>query len=84
MENSSRNGFPNRILLTGGAGFIGSHVAEALLARGADLTIVDNLDSSYSPESKRANLEEIRRAGNFTFHETDVCDFARLREAFSA
>ncbi|HEV3218136.1 MAG TPA: NAD-dependent epimerase/dehydratase family protein [Candidatus Acidoferrales bacterium] len=84
MENSSRNGFPNRILLTGGAGFIGSHVAEALLARGVELSIVDNLDASYSQESKRANLEEIRRAGNFTFHETDVCDFPRLREAFSA
>jgi UDP-glucuronate 4-epimerase len=84
MEIAARNGFPSRILLTGGAGFIGSHVAEALLARGADLTIVDNLDPSYSPESKRSNLEEIRRAGNFTFHETDVCDLSRLRVAFVA
>jgi UDP-glucuronate 4-epimerase len=84
IESPSRNRFPNRILLTGGAGFIGSHVAEALLARGADLTIVDNLDPSYSPESKRANLEEIRRAGNFTFHGTDVCDLVRLRETFAA
>jgi UDP-glucuronate 4-epimerase len=84
MEATPRIGFPNRILLTGGAGFIGSHVAEALLARGANLTIVDNLDPSYSPESKRANLEEIRRSGEFTFHETDICDLARLREAFAA
>jgi UDP-glucuronate 4-epimerase len=84
MDIAARNGFPNRILLTGGAGFIGSHAAEALLARGADLTIVDNLDPSYSPESKRANLEAIRRAGNFTFHETDVCDFSRLRVVFAA
>jgi UDP-glucuronate 4-epimerase len=84
MDISARNRFPSRILLTGGAGFIGSHVAEALLARGADLTIIDNLEPSYFPESKRANLEEIRRAGNFTFHETDVCDFARLRESFAA
>jgi UDP-glucuronate 4-epimerase len=81
---SARNGFPKRILITGGAGFIGSHVAEALLGRGADLAIVDNLDASYSPAAKRANLEEIRRAGNFMFHETDICDFARLREAFVA
>ncbi len=84
MESSARNGFPNRILLTGGAGFIGSHVAEALLARGADLTIVDNLDPIYSPESKRANLEEIHRAGDFVFHEIDICDFTRLREVFAA
>ncbi len=82
-DNSARNGFPRRILLTGGAGFIGSHVAEALLARDADLTIVDNLDPSYSSESKRANLEEIRRAGNFSFLETDICNLARLREAFA-
>ncbi|HUK30312.1 MAG TPA: NAD-dependent epimerase/dehydratase family protein, partial [Candidatus Acidoferrum sp.] len=84
MNNSGRDGFPDRILLTGGAGFIGSHVAEALLARGADLTIIDNLDPSYSPESKRTNLAEISRAGNFTFHETDVCDLSRLREAFAS
>jgi UDP-glucuronate 4-epimerase len=82
--NSARNGNPKRILLTGGAGFIGSHVAEALLARGARLAIVDNLDSSYSPESKRANLAEIRRGGDFTLHETDICNFAKLRESFEA
>ncbi len=83
-NNSARNGFPKRILLTGGAGFIGSHVAEALLSRGVDLTIVDNFDPSYSLESKRANLEEVQRAGNFTLHEADICDFARLRIAFAA
>ena len=37
-----------RILLTGGAGFIGSHVAEALLRRGAALSVVDCLDDFYS------------------------------------
>jgi UDP-glucuronate 4-epimerase len=84
IGDSKRNGFPKRILLTGGAGFIGSHVAEALLASGVRLTMVDNLDSSYSPESKRANLAEIRRAGDFTLYETDICNFAQLRESFEA
>ncbi len=84
MKDAASNGFPKRILLTGGAGFIGSHVAEALLARGADLAIVDNLDPSYSPESKRATLQEIRRAGSFAFHNTDICDPAELRKAFES
>jgi UDP-glucuronate 4-epimerase len=73
-----------RILLTGGAGFIGSHVAETLLRRGARLTIVDNLDPFYAPAWKNANLEDVRRAGSFEFLEVDICDAARLRDAVRA
>jgi len=72
-----------RILLTGGAGFIGSHVAEALLRRGAALTIVDSLDDFYSPAWKRANLDEVRKAGNFDLIEADICDAAAMRAAFT-
>ncbi len=72
----------NRILLTGGAGFIGSHVAEALLRRGAQLTIVDNLDSFYAPAWKRANLEDVRRAGAFEFHEVDMTEPEAMRAVF--
>ena len=43
-----------RILLTGGAGFIGSHLAEALLHRKAQLTIVDSLDDFYSQGRKQS------------------------------
>ena len=68
-----------RIVLTGGAGFIGSHLAEALLRRGHQLTIINSLDESYSPCWKQANLEEIRRAGCFQFFPTDICDGERLR-----
>jgi UDP-glucuronate 4-epimerase len=71
-----------RILLTGGAGFIGSHVAEALLRRGARLTIVDNLDSFYSPTWKRANLEDVRRVGPFEFVEADVAEPEPMEEVF--
>jgi UDP-glucuronate 4-epimerase len=70
-----------RILLTGGAGFIGSHLAEALLHRGAELTIVDNLDDFYSPAWKRANLESVRKAGRFDFERIDICDLAGLRQS---
>jgi UDP-glucuronate 4-epimerase len=69
------------ILLTGGAGFIGSHVAEALLTRGYPLSIVDNLDSFYEPRRKKENLAEIRRAGEFDFLELDICDIELLRAA---
>jgi UDP-glucuronate 4-epimerase len=70
-----------RVLLTGGAGFIGSHLAEALLRHGSDLTVLDNLDDFYSPERKRSNLELVRKVGEFLFEEVDICDFQALRQA---
>jgi UDP-glucuronate 4-epimerase len=74
----------NRIVLTGGAGFIGSHLAEALLRRGSQLTIIDNLDRFYSPVWKKTNLENIRRLGEFEFLQVDICDFESLRAALAA
>lgn len=68
-----------RILLTGGAGFIGSHLAEALIRRGAALTIVDNLDDFYDPSLKCRNLEEIRKTGPFEFEDSDICDADAMR-----
>jgi UDP-glucuronate 4-epimerase len=72
-----------RVLLTGGAGFIGSHTAEALLRRGADLTIVDRLDEFYAPAWKRANLREVQAAGHFAFEQLDITDFDALRDVVS-
>ena len=69
-----------RILLTGGAGFIGSHVAEALLRRGVQLWILDNLDEFYSPAWKKTNLENIRRVGSYDFFQVDICDTGPLQE----
>jgi len=71
---------PKRILLTGGAGFIGSHVAEALIRRGTQLSIVDNLDNFYALSRKRLNLQEIRNAGAYEFFEADVRDMDALRK----
>jgi UDP-glucuronate 4-epimerase len=78
LSNQSR-----RVLLTGGADFIGSHVGEALLRQGAELTIVDDLDEFYSPAWKRANLEELRCVGDFQFVEADICDPEPLRRLFA-
>jgi UDP-glucuronate 4-epimerase len=73
-------GNPKRVLLTGGAGFIGSHVAEALLRDHLALGIVDNLDEFYSPAWKKANLESIRKIGNFDFFDQDICAMDGMRE----
>lgn len=77
------SGHSQRVLLTGGAGFIGSNLAEALLGRGVGLTIVDNLDSFYPPAWKKDNLEAIRQAGPFQFFEADICDGKAFREVFA-
>lgn len=72
----------HRILLTGGAGFIGSNLAEALLRKDHHLSIVDELNDFYSPERKKANLVAVRQAGDFEFFRADICDNSRLREVF--
>ena len=80
-EAAAMNCNAKRVVLTGGAGFIGSHLAEELLRRGVQLTVVDNLDDFYSQAWKRANLEDIRRAGDFDFVCRDICDIEGMTEA---
>ncbi|MFZ0964934.1 MAG: SDR family NAD(P)-dependent oxidoreductase [Terriglobia bacterium] len=74
----------DNILVTGGAGFIGSHLAQRLLQEGKRLAIVDNLDDYYPAELKRANLEEVRASGEFQFFPTDIRDAEKLRMVFTA
>jgi len=72
---------PRTVLLTGAAGFIGSHTAEALLARGDRVVGVDNLDDFYAPEMKRRTLEGLASApggAGFTFAESDIRDADRM------
>ena len=73
----------DNILITGGAGFIGSHLGERLLREGKRLAIVDNLDDYYPAELKRANLEEVKASGEFQFFPTDIRDGEKLREVFA-
>ncbi len=63
-----------KVLLTGVAGFIGSHAAEALLARNDIVVGVDNFNDYYSPARKRANVAPLLSKANFTLHETDIRD----------
>ena len=61
-----------RLLVTGAAGFIGSHVCEALVARGQDVIGVDNFDPFYARSVKERNLEPLRATRAFRLVEADV------------
>jgi len=63
-----------KILLTGGAGFIGSHLLERLLERGDDVAVIDDFNDYYDPKIKRANLPR----GGFRLHERDLRDSASI------
>ncbi len=70
------------ILVTGAAGFIGYHVARALLARGERVLGIDNLNDYYSPDLKRDRLAQLAPHGNsFTFAQLDFSDPAALAAA---
>jgi UDP-glucuronate 4-epimerase len=71
-----------RIILTGGAGFIGSHLAERLIREGHSLAVVDEMNDFYSPAVKQQNLAAIRSVGDFEFVQRDICDAPRMKELF--
>ncbi|MFZ4573074.1 MAG: GDP-mannose 4,6-dehydratase [Phycisphaerales bacterium] len=72
------------VLVTGVAGFIGSHTAERLLAAGTRVVGVDNFDPYYDLAVKHRNLDDLRRRGGdaFRFVEADIADAPSLRQAF--
>ena len=66
-----------RVLVTGAAGFIGSWVTDALLARGDRVVALDNFNDYYDPRLKRANLAGAIEQDAFTLCEGDIRDEAR-------
>ena len=68
------------VLLTGAAGFIGYHLAEALLARGERVIGVDCVNDYYDPRLKAARLARLERHAGFAFHRLDVADRAAMAE----
>ncbi|KDE57456.1 UDP-glucose 4-epimerase [Halostagnicola sp. A56] len=74
------------VLVTGGAGFIGSHIAHRLLAEGHRVVVLDVLDPYYNTAIKERNLERCRAEGGdrFTFVEGSITDEALVREVVSS
>jgi UDP-glucuronate 4-epimerase len=69
-------------LITGGAGFIGSHLSKALLDLGAGVIVVDEFNDFYDPAIKESNIAPFLNNAHFRLYRTDIREFIGLRDIF--
>jgi UDP-glucuronate 4-epimerase len=72
------------VLVTGGAGFIGSHLVERLASRGDRVAVYDNFDPYYDRATKQANIGPALAMGNVRLVEADILDREKLFQTFAA
>ncbi len=72
-----------KIIITGGAGFIGSHLVTALLERGDSVAVIDDFNDFYDPALKRENVAPHLNNPNFSLHEIDIRDGDAVKRVFS-
>ncbi len=72
-----------KILVTGGAGFIGSHLSETLLKQGQEVICLDSFNDYYNPEIKRNNISLLQGQNDYTLIEGDILNLDLLRQIFS-
>ena len=72
-----------RVFVTGGAGFIGSHLCESLLSQGREIRVLDNFNDFYDPAIKRQNAAELAQHDSFALLEGDIRDKAFLDTVFA-
>lgn len=80
---NTASGDRDRVLVTGAAGFIGSHVVEALLQRHYRVVGLDNFDAFYAREEKERNLAAARRSPSFRLVLADCADLSALERSFA-
>jgi UDP-glucuronate 4-epimerase len=71
-----------KILITGAAGFIGSHVADRLLERGDEVIGLDNFNDYYSPAQKERNVSATQQQAGYTLYRADLRNFEELQTVF--
>jgi UDP-glucuronate 4-epimerase len=71
-----------KILVTGGAGFIGSNVTKKLLERGDSVVCVDEFNDYYSPKIKELNAQQFENNPNYTLHRGSITDYEFLKAIF--
>lgn len=72
-----------KYLITGGAGFIGAHIAKKLAERGDEVVIVDNFNDYYDPQLKEDRIKHLLRGVDFVLHRADITDYAAMEKVFA-